>query len=175
MIFNKEINVQLDAYARANSKQIDMISDIYNELKMNNGSLSFFTDGGLDAINFIYYFCSINPLYKSDVLISTFGLTEEYVNKISLFKRSGLINRIKLVIHPGIKSTQPKVIGHINQVFDEVVFGNVHAKVITITNGPVNFTIISSMNLTRNNKCEAGIISLLPEDFFKAQSFLNSL
>lgn len=177
MLFENKNNQSLEeisSFDRLYSAQIDKAVLIYKKvIKMY--CAPFFTSGDIDAITLLYCVLYHFKKGKARVVISTYGITQKFVNQIAMFKRAGLIQHVTLIASNNLKTTQPNLVGHINQVFDEVKLCEVHAKIMTITDGDQNFTVISSMNLTRNNKAESGFVSTLPQHFIEAESFYNSL
>lgn len=175
MLFEtKTTNNELASFDRLYILQIFKADKIYNKA-LNMYCVPFFTMGDIDAIILLYRILYHFKKCGARVVISTYGITQKFVNQIAMFKRAGLIEHVTLIVSNNLKTTQPNLVGHINQVFDEVKLCEVHAKIMTITDGHQNFTVISSMNLTRNNKAESGFVSTLPQHFIEAESFYNSL
>lgn len=174
MLFeNKTTNNELASFERLHTKQMEVADGIFRRL-LYYSCVPFFTFGNLDAIVLLYKLLTVFKLKSARVVITTYGLTQKYVNQIAMFKRAGLINHVTLVTSTNLKTMQPKLVGHINQVFDEVVLCEIHAKIITVSDSNTNITVISSMNLTRNNKIEAGFISSLPQHYLDTEAFILS-
>lgn len=174
MLFNtKTNNNEIASFERLHADQLERADKVFNKL-LKTYCMPFFTFGNLDAIVLLYKLLTVFPLKSARVVITTYGLTQKYVNQIALFKRAGLISHVTLVTSTNLKTLQPKLVGHINQVFDELVLCEIHAKIITVTDNNTNITVISSMNLTRNNKIEAGFISSLPQHYIDTEAFILS-
>jgi hypothetical protein len=175
MLFNSiQSNNEVASFERLFAQQIERADRIYMDLVCKYCT-PFFTHGDLDAIVLLYKMLGDLPFNSARVVITTYSITEKFVNQIAMFKRAGLINYVRLITSSNLKTLQPNLVGHVNQVFDEVKLCEVHAKVITVSNSDTNITVISSLNLTRNNKPEAGFISVLPQHFIEAEAFYNSL
>ena len=108
----------------------------------------------------------LNQTGKARVTVITFSLSEEFIRKVLKLRQSGLIESISLLMDlKAIQKTQ-KLIRFSENVFDQVNYCKVHAKVLLIESDTYNVSIAGSQNATRTSRTESTIVSTLPDIFF---------
>ena len=101
---------------------------------------------------------------SSDVLISTWSLSETAMRKLILKRNSGLIKSIVFLLDPRIKVRNPVPFQMVIKNFTYKL-KPCHAKVTLIENEEWNISIVSSMNMTENPRMERGVIFTDKETF----------
>lgn len=92
------------------------------------------------------------------VLLTAFSLSEEPVRKLLLLKDAGQITELRCLFNDQLKRFKTDILIFSSNVADEIRTVPVHAKIMLIQ-GKFNVMVISSANLNRNDRYEAGVIS----------------
>ena len=96
---------------------------------------------------------------ESDIFISTFSTSEEFLRRIYRFKESGLIRYATMIADLKASRKTERLYSFIANVFDDVYLSENHSKVILIQNKKWCVSICTSQNQTRGNRIESGIIT----------------
>jgi hypothetical protein len=94
----------------------------------------------------------------SDVWITSYGISETALRAISARKQTGLIKDLHFVFSDHVKRIKPREMQIAESIATKFCYYPCHAKIIVVRNQNKSATIISSMNMNRNNKLEAGFI-----------------
>ena len=94
---------------------------------------------------------------KADVVISTWSAGFYDIHAMDELKKSGLINNMTIVIDRSYKSRQSQYSHKLEDIFglENIRTTNTHAKFVLISNDKYNITVLSSMNLNENKRCES--------------------
>lgn len=101
----------------------------------------------------------------SHLLMTTWSMTEDPCRALLMLREKGILLSARCILSERISERTPQVMQLAHNVFDEIKFLKLHAKITLIYNDDRQATIISSANLTRNSKMEAGIIDTSPNAF----------
>lgn len=71
---------------------------------------------------------------QADIRIATFSNSEEFLRRLYLQKRNGLIGRLTLITDNKAAKKTLKLSSFILKVYDEVFFANNHSKVVLFDN-----------------------------------------
>ncbi len=99
------------------------------------------------------------------VILTTFSVSEEFVRKLVQMKNSGLISRLAVIADHRTAVKALRLTLFTNNVAEELLLGNNHAKVMLVENGSWKVSVVTSQNQTRGNRIECGMICTLPEIF----------
>lgn len=108
----------------------------------------------------------------SDLIITTFSVSEEFIRKLILMKNSGLIRSLAIIADHRTAVKALRLSLFTNNIAEELLLGNNHAKVILCSNKNWKVSVVTSQNQTRGNRIESGIICTLPEIY---NSLLESI
>ena len=94
---------------------------------------------------------------KADLVISTWSAGFYDIHAMDELKTSGLINNMTIVIDRSYKTRQSQYSHKLEDIFglENIRTTNTHAKFVLISNDKYNITVLSSMNLNENKRCES--------------------
>jgi len=107
-----------------------------------------------------------------DLLITTFSVSEEFIRKLLQMKNNGLIHSLAIVADHRTAVKALRLSLFTNNISEELLLGNNHAKVILFKNKNMKVSVVASQNLTRGNRIESGMICTQPEIY---DSLLQSI
>ena len=93
------------------------------------------------------------------MIITSFSMSEEFIRKIYRFKETGRILGVTVVIDHKASAKVSKLLNFAGNVFDTVLLGSNHSKVVLLWNDHSQVAIITSQNLTRGNRQESTVIT----------------
>jgi hypothetical protein len=127
------------------------------ELLGKDDSVMFWSEGRWSLYSLV---CKIIERWgTSDLYLSSWGLSEEPLRALHNLQQKGLLEKLYCLLDYRIKERQAKAFQLCEGISTKIGLMKSHAKVTVIeTKSGEIFTIIGSMNWTRNNKNEAGII-----------------
>lgn len=96
--------------------------------------------------------------YCTELVITSFSISEEFARKIFRFREKYNLKRIVLFLDIKAAAKVQKLNLFLSNTFDEVLLTNNHGKVILFNADPL-VTICTSQNQTRGNRKESHIIS----------------
>ena len=99
----------------------------------------------------------------SEIIISTFSTSEEFLRRIWRLRKEGLITSASLFCDLKAARKTVHLYTFITSIFDAVHLAENHSKVVLLGNGRYKVSIVTSQNQTRGNRFECGIISSSPE------------
>lgn len=94
-----------------------------------------------------------------DLAFSSWGLSESAVSTLAQLKAAGLLRRISAIMNHQSVTQRSDPLAQLSVVSDRLTIHNCHAKVYVITNDAWAFSIVSSANMTKNPRIEAGVIT----------------
>ena len=99
----------------------------------------------------------------SEIVISTFSTSEEFLRRIWRLRTEGMITSASLFCDLKAARKTVHLYKFITSIFETVYLVENHSKVVLLGNDRYKVTIITSQNQTRGNRFECGIISSSPE------------
>lgn len=96
---------------------------------------------------------------QADIRIATFSNSEEFLRRLYLQKRNGLIGRLTLITDNKAAKKTLKLSSFILKVYDEVFFANNHSKVVLFDNERHHIAVLTSQNQTRGSRFECHVVS----------------
>jgi hypothetical protein len=96
---------------------------------------------------------------ESDVLISTYALSETSVRTMDKLKESGYIKSLNCVIDNRVDTRSAASFQFFKALANKVVLADCHAKVTILIGKSRSLIVIGSANYTENKRMEVGIIS----------------
>ncbi len=100
---------------------------------------------------------------SANLVLTTFSVSEEFVRKLVQMKNSGLISCLAIVADHRTAVKALRLTLFTNNISEELLLGNNHAKVLLIQNKDWKVSVVTSQNQTRGNRIECGMICTLPE------------
>lgn len=98
----------------------------------------------------------------SDLIITTFSVSEEFIRKLLQMKNDGLIRSLAVVADHRTAVKALRLSLFTNNVAEKLLLGNNHAKVILFKNKNWKVSVVASQNLTRGNRIECGMVCTMP-------------
>lgn len=134
----------------------------YNIIREQIGNLSgcslihFCTFKKWHSYELLLYFLSIAG--PSDIIVTTFGLSEEGIRALMRAHQHGYINRLIVIINSVSRKYKNKLLFFLENIGAEIYMENVHLKLFLIENDNWNITVNQSANFSRNPTIESGVI-----------------
>lgn len=100
---------------------------------------------------------------KSQIIVVTFSISEEFIRKIWMLKNKNLINNAILILDFKAVQKTKKLTQFYEKVFDEIRYCKIHAKVVMIDSPKYPVCITGSQNATRGNRFESILITTREE------------
>lgn len=110
---------------------------------------------------------------SSNIIITTFGLSEEAIRALQKLKNNGYIKHITVIINLSARTYKKKLLVYLNNIADEILLQNIHAKIFLIQNDKLNVVVNQSANFSTNPTNEAGYLSTKEKDIKDFCSFLE--
>ncbi len=155
-IENSRIDVIDSASARLDMKVEQIITEQVPISVEKDKVYPFWTDGKWSYHQLIKQL--IEQVGKSNVLISTWAITEEPLRVLFRLKELGLIGSLKGLFDYRLGERSPKGYAFAQSFFDDIILIENHSKVTVIQNKTIPITVIGSANWTKNKRLEAGTI-----------------
>lgn len=95
----------------------------------------------------------------ADLAFSSWGLSESAVSILAQLKAAGLLRRIRAIMNHQSVTQRSDPLAQLQVVADELTIHNCHAKVYVITNESWAFSVVTSANMTKNPRIEAGVVT----------------
>lgn len=123
-----------------------------------------------DVIDFV-----LRETGPARLTISTFSTSDGFLRRIHRLKQEGLIESCSLFLD--LKATRKTVLlkGFMSQVADRVMLCENHSKVVLVSNGQWQVSIVTSQNQTTGNRMECGIITTDTNIFKDLQNGFDKL
>ena len=99
----------------------------------------------------------------SEIVISTFSTSEEFLRRIWRLRKEGLITSASLFCDLKAARKTVHLYKFITSIFESVYLAENHSKVVLLGNDRYKVAVVTSQNQTRGNRFECGIISSSPE------------
>ena len=99
----------------------------------------------------------------SEIVISTFSTSEEFLRRIWRLRKEGLITSASLFCDLKAARKTVHLYKFITSIFESVYLAENHSKVVLLGNNRYKVAVVTSQNQTRGNRFECGIISSSPE------------
>lgn len=108
----------------------------------------------------------ISQVGRSDVSMTSFSISEEFIRRLFLLRRSGDVRRFRLLLDHKATQKTLRLWTFIAQTIEETFLADNHSKVLVVS--PVDtarhrVAVITSQNLTRGNRSEAAVVTTSPE------------
>ena len=117
--------------------------------------IQFMTNGAWSSHDMIDFF--IRKVGKCNVYLTSWAVSEQAARKIDKLYDQGYIRELTCLFDYRIKDRKSDPIALLER-FGSVHLGKIHAKVIVLQNEKIAITIITSGNLSKNLRIEAGTI-----------------
>jgi hypothetical protein len=117
----------------------------------------------------------LNQIGTSELLITSFSISEEFIRSMYRLKRKGLISKSGLVIDSRAALKIAKVMPFACNVFDDIYLSNNHSKVLLFSNDQSHVSVCTSQNQTRGNRNESGMITTDKSVFVYYETAINDI
>lgn len=111
----------------------------------------------------------------SDMIISTYSTSEQFVRFVFRMKQRGLIRHISLITDIKAVKKTVKLHSFMLNTFDDVYLTENHSKIVLFSNDTYRVTVITSQNQTRGNRTEAGVITTNKGVYVTVESYLRNI
>ena len=105
----------------------------------------------------------------SDVIQTSFSISEEFLRRVFFLKAKGNIRRMSLLLDLKATNKTAKLWHFMSNVYDEVFLTSNHSKILLISPLPKSggvkhpdIVVVTSQNLTRGNRYESAVITTEP-------------
>lgn len=117
----------------------------------------------------------VNQVGPSDLMITSFSISEEFIRSMHRLKQKGLIKKVILVIDSRAALKISKLLPFTRNVFDQLYLANNHSKVLLFSSSNCNISVCTSQNQTRGNRNESGIITTDKSIFVHLEQSINHI
>lgn len=111
----------------------------------------------------------------ADVRISSFSISDEFLHRLHFIREDGLLHSLKIVLDFKATHKTLKLWPFIRQDVEFCHLADNHSKVLLISNDSWTVTMVTSQNLTRGNRFEAGAIFTDPATFGTMSQLLDDM
>lgn len=111
----------------------------------------------------------------SQVIISTYSTSEQFVRAVYRLVKSGLIKSIILIADLKAARKTLKLHRFMLNVFTDVRLTENHSKIVLMANDRYTVSVITSQNQTRGNRTEAGVITTNKSVYVTLESYLRHI
>jgi len=166
-IENKSVNKQSDKQAtKAGSyifetQGIQLIGESYRHLKTHLGELErdkvyeYYTDGAWSLHQLIEHISL--QIGASNMWLTSYSISEKPVRRLLELKEKGLIRNLVCLLDTRAKDRKGEAF-QLLSTFAQITMVELHAKVAIFENEDWGVSILTSQNLTKNRRIEAGTI-----------------
>lgn len=137
------------------TKQKQQIKEVFGGFNIDH-TYKFFSDGAWSMHHLVQYF--LECIGPSEVVISTWTLTENPARILLNLKEAGLITSLHALFDYRIQDRSPKSYQLIESLADGILLTKCHAKVATLVNDQYGVSIVGSANFSKNKRLEAGTV-----------------
>ena len=135
------------------------ISNFLKPLLQN--SLQTYLGTGLHTLGLLGWI--LEQAGPSDVIVSTFSTSEEFLSGFYNLQKKGYINHsVLLADHKASRKTM-KLKALMANCFDDVYLGENHSKIVLVTNGHIQVSVVTSQNQTYGGRAECTMITTISE------------
>lgn len=154
----------------AEGKNAEQLKLAVGDLKEGE-CLQFMTNGAWSSHDMIDFF--LRKIGRSDVFLTSWAVSEQAARRVAKLHEDGLINDLTCLFDYRIKDRKYEPVLLFEKI-GKVHLVKIHAKVIILQNSDTAITIITSGNLSKNMRIEAGTIFCCPDSaIFHKQWIIN--
>ena len=118
---------------------------------------------------------AVRQLGPSEVSVTSFSISEEFLRRLYILKQRGDITSITLVLDHKATQKTLKLWHFMAQVFDGIHISSNHSKVLLVKGKKGAVSAVTSQNLTRGNRIESYAITDDPAVFGHLSSTLSGI
>ena len=105
----------------------------------------------------------------ADIRISSFSISEEFLRRIYFIGKKKLVRSLEIVLDHKATNKTLLLWPFISKVVRKCYLSTNHSKVLLVSNDKWHVAVVTSQNLTRGNRFEAGFITTDPVVFASLQ------
>lgn len=137
---------------------LDSVDDVENAINaLEKGKAIDFVSKGRWSMHEMLEFM-LRKAGPSDVYFTTWTITEDPIRRLFMLKEEGLIKSLACILDYRIKDRKPAPFQLLQNIADQHVLTQCHAKVTIVIGEELAYTCLSSANFSKNPRIEAGII-----------------
>jgi len=136
-------------------KHFDKIKEHINVPDTN--IIHFFNNRKWHSYELLLYLLFISG--PGNVIVTTFGLSEEAIRALNKAKQAGYIKKLTLILNKSSKQFKKPLLYFLKNIADETYFTLIHAKIFLISNNDFKITVNQSANFSTNPTIESGIVT----------------
>ena len=145
-------------YSGAAADFVIALRSLIPEASRSRISIDFVTAGNFSLHNIIEELI-LKLGICNDCFISAWAIKEAGARSLASLKSKGKIIRLHGVFDHRIKTLEVSALQLVEKYFDQIEYTNCHAKVVLLNFKDYYVTVLTSANLSRNPRIEAGLIS----------------
>lgn len=123
--------------------------------------ICYSTKGRWSAHDLLAHILSITG--KSDVLFTSWSMTPKPIEDVIHMVKDGRISKLDIVLDRRVRTTAPETLALADFHGVKIRFSDIHAKIMVIKGKTLSIAVVTSQNMTRNRRVEAGAIFAVPE------------
>ena len=146
----------------SNLKPIDRIDKALDKLD-NEQVQMIFNHGNWQLYHLLEWI--LLQVGKASIVCTSFSISEEFIRALVRLKNEH-ITSLSMFIDDRASTQSTRLTHFVNNVCNNLWLGKNHSKILLISNDMFKVTVVTSQNLTRGNRCEAGTVSTRECDYF---------
>lgn len=119
-------------------------------------SICYTTKGRWSAHDLLAYILKMTG--PADVWFTSWSMTPKPIEDVIQMAQSGKILSLNIVLDRRVRTTAPETIALANFHKCRIRFSDIHAKIMVIRSPTMSVAVVTSQNMTRNRRVEAGVI-----------------
>jgi hypothetical protein len=170
-----DVHKQMGAIRQVNLESAKLLDTYFADF--DEQDYFYISNGKVSTYQMISYFLDkyCQKYGAATLHITTWGMTELAIRQLVTRKQSGQILKVHFVCSEQTKVNKQNEFYLMKELATTFTTIPCHAKIYLMEIGFMKISIITSANLNRNNKLEAGVISGSTETYFFYREFLNKL
>ena len=94
----------------------------------------------------------------ADVWFTSWSMTPKPIEEVIQMVQKGTINKLSIVLDRRVRTTAPETLALAQFHGCRIRFSDIHAKIIVVQSPLMSVAVVTSQNMTRNRRVEAGVI-----------------
>lgn len=119
-------------------------------------TICYTTKGRWSAHDLLAYLLKMTG--PADVWFTSWSMTSKPIEGIIKMVQSGAIKSLSIVLDRRVRTTAPEALAMAKFHGCRLRFSDIHAKIMVVSSPTMSIAVVTSQNMTRNKRVEAGVI-----------------
>lgn len=135
----------------SNTKSAEKIGAVVGVIS-NNMNAHFYSNGEFNLVDIILHVLASTG--KADIILSSWSIGNPSLLQLHQAKLEGMIGELYGIVYSRLKTMHPDIFQVATNVFTKLIEADIHAKVVVIKNDAWLLSIVTSANLSYNQRIE---------------------